>query len=262
MRGYWLNNKPPAGVEIDWGHRLTAGLKRCWLWNAGSGGGSDSGRDLVQGERALFGGSSGSYSYVGSGRGVVLNCASGGSGAASFNGVVTGTTFTIEQWWLLRSFPTTYASFMANASASIGFYRAPTGVMSYYYSGDHLSTTVMATGVWNHCVLSVTAGAGTFYLNGQADGTMTSVVTATMVGLGSDFSSNRVDGQNELTRIWIGRALTAGDVAELYRDRYGMMLPPMWRRSFVGEAPVAPSAVSYPRLERFHPRGLNRGMYP
>jgi len=258
MQGFW-KSKPPAGVDINRGHHLAKGLARCWLWNEGSG---SAGRDLVQGERAALG-TSGEYRFSPTGRGAAISCAAAAANSILFaNAVDTTTTFTLEQWWYFRSFPVNYHSILGTIPGEGFFVKA--GVLDYYYGGDHLATTTLVTGRWYHIAFSVSAGAGTFYLNGVADGTAAAVTTKTLAQIGSDQFTSRVDGWNALTRIWIGRALLPSDVTQLYADPYGMFRAPMWAVNTgafaAGEPPQG--FGTYTQLERFHPRGLERGMYP
>jgi hypothetical protein len=254
MKNYW-RSKPPIGVGIDRSHHLAAGLKACWLWNEGSGGVAS---DLVQNRKATL---AAGYTLAPGPRGTALNCAAASTQLVTFPALTTGLTYTLEQWWYFRSFPASYSTLLANSGGGGGLFVQATNHFTCYYSGDHNGTTVLAANTWYHVGLSVQQQAGTWYVNGHFDGTIASVQTFDLVQIGSDTVSERADGWNLLTRIWVGRALTANDFRELYGDPYGMMLPPVWKQ-VVSEALVGPQAVTYPKLERFHPRGMERGMYP
>jgi hypothetical protein len=263
MRGFW-KSKPPAGVGISYGHPLGQGLAACWLWDEGSSAvkmGARSCSDRVRNLKATL---SANFFLRSTSLGTALDCAETGNATVTIPVLASGTTFTIEQWWYFRSIPGGIYSGLLNATGgSLGLYMDNTGKLNYFFTGlNHNGNTVLTTLRWHHIGVSVSGGSGVFYLNGRPDGTMISVPTMNWNNIGADTVGNDADGWNLLTRLWIGRALTASDFAALYADPYDMFLPPVWRRSFVASDVIPPESVSYTRLERFHPRGMDRGVFP
>lgn len=155
------------------------------------------------------------------------------NGTTAFRGtcapIVTGTTFTIEFWITPNGDDGfTYQTILtAGAPSFDGIYRRDSTIgahankLTYFHSFiDHYNTTPLVNGVCYHVVLSVTAGAGTWYLNGVADGTVTGIPSA---NLQQFFCLPAVDGNDPLKVSLLddlivspGIALSAAQVATHY----------------------------------------------
>ena len=74
---------------------------------------------------------------------------------------------------LLDAIGSIYGTILVNGGSSdSGLWVRSAGV-DYYFSGaDHNSSTAHSANTWYHGGLSVSAGAGTWYLNGRPDGSV------------------------------------------------------------------------------------------
>lgn len=132
----------------------------------------------------------------------------------------TTTTFTLSFWIKPNAQSTNYGTIFSQDSF-IGFwYRgsaagASAGKMSFFYSStDHLNSTPLTDGAWQHFAAVVSAGSVTFYLNGVQDGTATSAIAFTPNNIGNDPSSELFKGTLDEMRFY-NRALSAAEIKAL-----------------------------------------------
>jgi hypothetical protein len=131
--------------------------------------------DAVGGKTATIASSAGlTYGVPGAiGDGSTGLATDGTQTPALITSVAIGTTCTIEFW--IRRSVTWAAAYMGIIGSSTG------GVSVYAYSnqincfgpGNNLNNTALALNTIYHVVMSISAGSGTFYLNGVPDGTFT-----------------------------------------------------------------------------------------
>jgi hypothetical protein len=218
--------KPPLGSEMDWGHPLESSLAAYWLCHEGAG---RRVRDVTgKGRDGLLTGSAVSW-----------GCGPGGSmglravpTASTTEGmavppITTGTTFTLLVRLLISSYAETYGSVIVGPSSSIGLWARGGGVskLTYFYIGDHLTNSVLALDRWYDAILSVRAGAGTWYLDGRPDGTMANVLSTNLTYVGNDNSSNSLHGSIAHLALWTGRALTADEARQVSAEPYALIRP-------------------------------------
>jgi hypothetical protein len=162
------------------------------------------------------------------GKAIALNTTAQ-TGKISFAGVTFGTTF----WWSMWLYPMVnsggYCLLAGDAAATAAlYYRGATNKLDFVYTpgGDHLNNTALVTNTWNHVVVTANAGAGTFYLNGKADGIFASWPGTTMDRMGLDNFAEYWVGRMESFMGSSGESLSAAEVWKLYTDRYSMFLAP------------------------------------
>lgn len=126
------------------------------------------------------------------------------------------TTFTIECWLTPDSTQgDALGAILAVNSGNGLFYDSASGKLNFRHSAaDHLSTTALTDGVRVHVVFSVAAGAGTFYVDGVADGTVAAVPAITPDRIGSlAASTSNLKGVLSHVAYYVGAALSAGQAA-------------------------------------------------
>jgi hypothetical protein len=140
------------------------------------------------------------------------------------NGVITlpalpslGTTLSVEFWFKPQSGGDATQCIFGEADGSPSALFKNTGRLSVFYSSaDHLNTTPLAYDVWHHVCIAVSAGAGTFYVNGVADGTFASFPSGFAPDrIGDDNGSNTYKGWLDEVAMYLS-ALSSGRVAAHY----------------------------------------------
>lgn len=148
----------------------------------------------------------------------VINQGAGLDGTAYVTlgtGITTTTTFSLSIWLYPTSTAGSYASIAVTGGGSVGLYFNPTtNKMNYYYSGDHASSTSLTQNAWNHVCITVNAGSLTFYLNGVANGTSTSVPSALITRFGRHTGGEAFTGNLDEPYYW-NRVITAAEISYL-----------------------------------------------
>jgi len=143
---------------------------------------------------------------------------------ASLTAIAMGTTCTFELWFRPTAGVTAYTTlFTPNAGGTGLYFNSSTRKLDLFFgAADHFSTTALTAGTLYHIVVSVAAGAVTFYINGVADGT-----AAGWPGVSVDTVFNQGGGGAALAAtlidemaLYASTALTAEQVAA----HYGMRL--------------------------------------
>lgn len=129
----------------------------------------------------------------------------------------SGTTWSAEVWIT----PDQLSGYRALIHQSgVGLYLTSSR-LSMYFSSDHLSDTTLIVGTRYHVVLSVNAGAGTWYLNGVADGSVSSVPAFNPTALAANTGgSEYYDGTLDQVAFYQS-ALTAQQVLDHYNQGIG-----------------------------------------
>jgi hypothetical protein len=139
---------------------------------------------------------------------------------ATFSAIAVGTTCTIEFWMVgsnLGSGP--YCNVIGAVAGGAGVYHNPsTGKINCQTGADHFNMTALAIGVQYHVVISITAGNGTFYLNGVPDGTFTGWPGQTLGALFNNGGGSLVTPLVDEIAIY-PTALTAPQIAAHYTAR-------------------------------------------
>lgn len=228
---YWGQSKPPhSPTVVNWGHPLSSQLQGAFLFNENAGlKALSSAKPKYNATRASLA----AYGQAPNGRsGIALNAAATTTLAVTpANAFTTGTTFTIALRIKVRtSAAATYSALFGDALGSSGFY-INAQVMNYVFSStDHLANTALTLGVWYDIALSVAAGAGTFYVNGVADGTVASVITQTLATIGSDASGDTLDAVVDYFYFWT-RALKQSEIRQLRATPFDIFSPSTKRRA-------------------------------
>ena len=136
-----------------------------------------------------------------------------------------------------------YSAVVAHASDGVSLYYNPTVRKINCHTGvDNFNTTALTLGALYHVVISITAGNGTFYINGVTDGTFTGWP-------GRDFNSltGLTDPASALVASLIDeiaiydKALTPAQIA----NHYALRLP----SDPYGQRVISDGAVLYLRLD-------------
>jgi len=95
---------------------------------------------------------------------------------------MTGTTYTLECWFQGSNVAGTYQALLHQSGVALYVNGSK---LDFYFSGSHFNNTTLSNDTTYHVVLSVNAGAGTFYLNGVADGTVSGCPAINPASIGS-----------------------------------------------------------------------------
>jgi hypothetical protein len=230
--GLW---KPPFGADVNLGHPLAKNLTAFYLFNEGGGTLiNDNVAGINNGAIQKLGASTNTqWLPTPYGIGLKHDATAANNGIKLNTAITSGTTFTFEVLfnWTLGS-GSTYGNLLSH-SASNGFWFKGNGGggggVTLTLSADHLNTTTLSANKWYHYVCSVNAGTATFYINGKADGSVGSVTSLSLDGMLCD--NNGTSGGEQFIgsvayeRFWIGRALTANEVQQLYLNPFDMVVP-------------------------------------
>lgn len=128
-----------------------------------------------------------------------------------------GTTLSIEFWFKPQAGGDATQCIIGEADGSPSLLFKNSGKLSVFYASvDHLNTTPLAYDVWHHMCIVVSAGAGTFYVNGIADGTFASFPSGFAPDrIGDDSGSNTYKGWLDEVALYL-LALSSGRVAAHY----------------------------------------------
>jgi hypothetical protein len=228
--------KPPFGTPINFAHPLAKNLVGFWLFNEGGG---TTVKDNVNGTnngviQKLGASTNTSWVPTPYGIGLKNDTTSSGNGIQLTNAIVSGTTFTIEVLlnWTLGS-GATYGN-LCTQGPTRGLWTKGNGGTQFHVDfadpGDNLNTTLLNANQWYHAILSVNAGAGIWYINGKADGTVAAIATSSFDGILCDKNGTtggeQFVGQVAYERIWVGRAITANEAQQLYFNPFDMLIKP------------------------------------
>ena len=125
------------------------------------------------------------------------------------------TTYTISLWMKIDSFTGSWEMLMGQ-SGSNGLFIENSLKKLNLYPTTGVSNTALNTGQWYHVAAVVNAGAGTYYLNGNPDGTTSSVPAQNFAWMGNDQSNEHFYGTMDEVRIY-NRALSQTEITALYQ---------------------------------------------
>ena len=213
MAGY--RAKPPHGCRLNRADPLARGLASAWLFTDRAG---DTARNAVDARYdGTLTGSDRGWGYTVDGPFPKLNSA---TQMMAFASLTSTTTFTIACRFKQKAGGATYQT-ICTESSSQGFWLRSTGALSYYYGGDHLSTGTVTLNAVTDVVISVSAGALTFYIDGAADAsTYSAVPSMGWTRSLNDPGGDSFTGDLHHLQVWVGRALTRADAQALHADPY------------------------------------------
>jgi len=226
-------NKPPLGSQIDPEHPLSRGLVACWLMNEGSG---NRIQDISgNGNHGVL---TGGPLWRPGPRGVALALDGLDDRVLLSNpAIASGNAFSIVTWIYIRGAGFTGAN---NYSTIIGnsyynrllvaiFSGAPVRLLAQMGAGNHLSGNFSIGKNESFLVAYVYDGTNAqWYINGNSSGAPYPCI----IGLNANQRLGSFDGANyflygrqDELRIY-NRALTAQEIAQLYREPYAFIHQP------------------------------------
>ena len=241
--GQWQNGlKPLLGQQIDWSNPLSKGLVGYWLMNEGSG---NTVQDLSgNGRHGTF---LGTNTTLATGKfGPCLNF-NGTADRVAYPAFDSGPAISISAWimsnaWdsddvILSQMRTVFA--VRGGGASLYFYPdADEAPISY--------THTFTVGQWYHVAVSFSAAQdyimaidGVVVASGTSGSDLDRVAAGS--GIGTLVSTSWPFKGNIDNLLFYNRALSAGEIADLYRTPFGIIQPTfsVWWYSGIGGEPPA-----------------------
>lgn len=198
----------PAPVSAD---VVTGGLLAWWRFDEGSGtsvaDSSGNGKTGTLTGGATFttsNGSHGAMNFDGANGKMAVSVSSGGTA-----------TYSISMWFFPIPSSDSYGAVLTADQSGGFYYRGSTTKADFYFGGDHLNNSAISENSWHHIAIVISAGSGTFYLDGSADGTFSSATDFTFLTMGDDGGSETFKGKISDARIY-NRAITSGEVTQLF----------------------------------------------
>jgi len=129
-----------------------------------------------------------------------------------------GTTLTLESWFKPQGGGDASQCIIGEADGSPTLLFENTGKLSVFYAAaDHLNDTPLAYDTWHHIAVVINAGAGTFYVDGVADGAFASFPSGFAPDrIGDDTAGNTFKGYLDEVALSIGAALSAARISAHY----------------------------------------------
>lgn len=132
--------------------------------------------------------------------------------------VATGTTFTITAWVRPQPGGPSYGQFFGENQDSCFEFHNANNKLTFDSGGSYNdSNTALPDNEWSFVGISVTAGSGTFYLNGNPDGTKTGISSHNYVDIGWNVGGEYFHGKIDELRFY-GRALSQSEMQSLYQQ--------------------------------------------
>ena len=139
--------------------------------------------------------------------------------------LTTTETFT---WHARVNISSTAANYgtLFSANGGTGLYIRPYGsAVKLQFYPTFFNDSPWPIGQWTDLIVVMTSGAFTYYVNGVANGGPYGMSSMDVTNMFNDSWAERMHGYVEFQRIWVGRALTASEVAAAVADPYGVFLP-------------------------------------
>ncbi len=226
--------KPPtAGLAVNWAHPLSRGLASCVMMTEV---GDRSVRDLARPGATATLESTNAWKTSRYGPLLADTGTVNATNTFSSNISVASTAISFECLYFHGASITAFAALVASSAGAYGFYINANASLIDNCTGG--STTTFTVGNYYHIAMTWDGASGKYYTNGQPDGTVTSGTPN--FGSPAVFSQWLGDGAGDPPlgiglawfRLW-GRALSAGEIAELYSAPFAHLLVPSERvRSF------------------------------
>jgi concanavalin A-like lectin/glucanase superfamily protein len=221
-------HKPTGTPTLNTNHPLAANLTAFWLMNEGQGtlirNVVNPGTYDVQIENLTY---QHWATLPGSGDiGIYCENLSSTKRGVLTSALTTTTTFTWHARVNISSIPVGYGTIFANNGGS-GMYIRPylsDAKLQYYWT--YFNDTSWGMGQWVDLVAVLNSGQLTYYLNGSPNGGPYGQGSMNVNTMFNDTygAGERMHGYVEFQRIWVGRALTAAEVADAVADPYGVFL--------------------------------------
>jgi len=135
------------------------------------------------------------------------------------SGVVVGATVTLTAWFQDNGYDN-WSTILANAACTYGWYEASWLQLMKVATPNNSITnaTAISLNTWHHIALVVNAEAGTWYLDGVANGTATGLQGWTGTEVCSDPCSEVFHGMLAEIRVF-SEALSVSEIASLASNR-------------------------------------------
>jgi hypothetical protein len=268
MPGFWNRTKPPSGVGLDWLHPLANKLTDYLPLNEMAG------RRLNNLASASYVPTiTGTPTWQATPDGPGVYCTGGASFDLPPRAIAAG-DFTLRIIHRPTTIPANFTCLCdkvttGGTTRELSVFLATNGDLDYAGLGGGGGTINIPTGMtpgrtWDFVLTrkpdSTGAGVANAYVNGAPKGSWTLGSGAT----GSNATNPLAFGRNPsgggqnyngvylLVQLWVGRCLTAAEVAQLSADWYGLQLAPVYRRYALGSAAIITGtgalAVSRPAL--------------
>ena len=193
---------------------LTTGLISIWELDESGGNAMDSydsNHGLVTGTtRGVDGKIGTAYTFNGTSDGILIPT------------IISGTSFSISLWVYPNTPVAEGSLFEATAGQGLALLGSDVGAdnlkLMWYQTHQHILSPALTNLTWNHVVVSVSAGTGTVYVNGDSIGDIDHAITSIdFAEIGVRLTHEYFKGTLDAIRYW-NRALTGAEVTELYTN--------------------------------------------
>lgn len=217
-------SKPPVGARIDPLHPMSRDLAAWWLFNDGSGSSLTDITGKYHGTLTNMD----ANDWVGSPRGGALAFDKVNDYVGTGTGIDLVTSFTITAWFLRDATGGYYIIAGKSGAGSQQFYIRGTGdnKLSYYdpTNGEKISPYVVPISVWTFGAMVVNGTSLKIYANSDEVLDVTIVTPPNYssifsIGAAGTSANDLFQGLIDDVRVY-NRALSADEVAELYRNPY------------------------------------------
>jgi len=166
---------------------------------------------------------------------------------AAFSNIAVGTTCTIELWIRPDSTtaPSPYAIVVGNGGGGVGlYYDKSTQKMLLYIGANERNGSALTDGSLYYIAISISAGAGTWYVNGVPDGTFTGWPGQNFDTLFNGLSGSATIKCSLLDEVALyPTALSPGRIARHYQLRLSVLVPDILADDFF--LPIVPGQIPH-----------------
>jgi len=136
-----------------------------------------------------------------------------------------GTTFSVELWLRHQGGADARQALLIDAGGTLGLMFGSDARLNLRYSGaDHKNGTALSANIWHHVLVSVAAGAGTFYVDGVADGAAAAVPSGFAPDrIGDDTGSDTFKGYLDELALYVVALSAARVLAHLAAAFRGLL---------------------------------------
>jgi hypothetical protein len=220
-------NKPEGIPMLNTSHPLAANLTAFWLMNEGQG---TLIRNVVN--PGLYDAQIQNLSrqhwatLPGSGDiGIFCENIAGTSAAVLTSPLTTTSTFTWHARVNISSIPGKYQLLFGTNGYTGMHIRPYLAIAKLQYYWTFFNDTSWGLGKWVDLVAVLSNGQLTYYLNGVRNGGPYGQGSMNVTNMFNNALGQRLHGYVDFQRVWVGRALTAAEVAEAVVSPYSVFLP-------------------------------------
>jgi concanavalin A-like lectin/glucanase superfamily protein len=220
-------NKPEGIPVLNSSHPLVPNLTAFWLMNEGQGtlihnvvnpGVYDVQlQDLASQHWATLPGSGDV--------GIFCENVPGTAGGILTSPLTTTATFTWHARVNISSVAVNYGTLFTNNAGNGMYIRPYVSDVKLQFYWTFFNDSPWQVGQWVDLVAVLSNGQLTYYLNGIANGGPYGQGSMDVTNMFNDTLGDRLHGYVDFQRIWVGRALTAAEVADAVANPYSVFLP-------------------------------------